>query len=234
MKKYIKKETDAGITVVALTVTVVVLLIISTVTIASLTGDNGLLKKSRETREEKAHGEVLEKMSLEANSFIIKSLNDEFEGDIRDYYKSKGLVNENNEIVLNALIGDNIKTGRGSGYSDIYKLLKGSEIQELPVTAELGKVASIERFNIADVKDDEYYVVYFEKVKTGDALGVKVLGAVTNSNTEQIDFVIAWVYKNSKWSNPYFKDKELENEIFHPNSEWEDWNRENMADNIGR
>lgn len=53
-----------GITVIALVVTIIILLILSGVTIAMLTGDNGLLEKTRDAIEEEEKSEELEIVNL--------------------------------------------------------------------------------------------------------------------------------------------------------------------------
>ena len=45
------KERNKGITLIALVITIIVLLILAGVTIATLTGDNGLLTKAGETKK---------------------------------------------------------------------------------------------------------------------------------------------------------------------------------------
>ena len=50
MKK-LKRETN-GITLVALVITIIILLILAGIAIASLTGDNGLFARARQAREE--------------------------------------------------------------------------------------------------------------------------------------------------------------------------------------
>ena len=49
------KKKDGGITLIALVVTIVVLLILAGVSIAMLTGDNGIITRAREVK--KAHDE---------------------------------------------------------------------------------------------------------------------------------------------------------------------------------
>ena len=53
-----------GITVIALVVTIIILLILSGVTIAMLTGDNGLLEKTSDAIEEEEKSEELEIVNL--------------------------------------------------------------------------------------------------------------------------------------------------------------------------
>ena len=50
MKKLRRKENDKGITLIALVITIIVLLILAGVSIAMLTGENGILTHRRSTR----------------------------------------------------------------------------------------------------------------------------------------------------------------------------------------
>ena len=56
-----------GITLIALIVTIIVLLILAGVTIATLTGDNGLLKKATNAKETSTNGEIEEEIKLAWN-----------------------------------------------------------------------------------------------------------------------------------------------------------------------
>lgn len=54
-----------GITLIALVITIIVLLILAGVTIATLTGDNGLLKKATEAKEKTEIAELMERVKLD-------------------------------------------------------------------------------------------------------------------------------------------------------------------------
>ncbi len=47
MKGIVKRNKNTGITLIALVITIIILLILAGVTIATLTGENGILRKSR-------------------------------------------------------------------------------------------------------------------------------------------------------------------------------------------
>ena len=56
MKNKLKEQlkTNKGITLIALVITIIVLLILAGVTIATLTGDNGILTKAQNAKEKNA------------------------------------------------------------------------------------------------------------------------------------------------------------------------------------
>ncbi len=69
MKKLIKKNN--GITLIALVITIIVLLILAGVSIATLTGDNGILTKATQSKEQTEIGEEKEAIGLAYNGVKI-------------------------------------------------------------------------------------------------------------------------------------------------------------------
>ena len=81
-----------GITLIALVITIIVLLILAGVSIAMLTGDNGILTKANTSKTETAKAEVMERINMELNAAYADVLS----GDIttfEDTYVDK--INEN-------------------------------------------------------------------------------------------------------------------------------------------
>ena len=66
MKLFMKEnlKNKKGITLIALVITIIVLLILAAVTIATLTGENGLLGKAQQAKEQTTIGEYKEKIDL--------------------------------------------------------------------------------------------------------------------------------------------------------------------------
>ena len=62
-KKY-QVKTNNGITLIALVITIIVLLILAGVTIATLTGENGILTRATEAKEKTQEGEDIENIKL--------------------------------------------------------------------------------------------------------------------------------------------------------------------------
>ena len=60
----IKKNTE-GITLLVLVITIVVLMILASVTVSTLTGDNGLISFSKETKTEKIEEQVKKSIQTE-------------------------------------------------------------------------------------------------------------------------------------------------------------------------
>ena len=70
MKKLLKNRN--GITLIALVITIIVLLILAGVSIAMLTGDNGILTQATEAKEKNTIGEEEERISLALQSLKMK------------------------------------------------------------------------------------------------------------------------------------------------------------------
>ena len=59
---------NKGITLIALVITIIVLLILAGVSIAMLTGDNGILTQATNAKDETAKAEAIERMNMELNA----------------------------------------------------------------------------------------------------------------------------------------------------------------------
>ena len=72
MKKDRKTNESRGITLIALIVTIIVLLILAGISIAMLTGQNGILNKAAEGRQESVKGQAKDEVSLAVNNLMIE------------------------------------------------------------------------------------------------------------------------------------------------------------------
>lgn len=88
-----------GITLIALVITIIVLLILAGVSIATLTGENGILTRAQEAKEENEKAEIIEQIRLDISDIQIEnqgSINeDEFYGILGKY----GTVSEDKTIL---------------------------------------------------------------------------------------------------------------------------------------
>ena len=67
-------KNNKGITLIALVITIIVLLILAGVSIAMLTGDNGILTQSTNARDETAEAEVVERINMELQAIYSEAL----------------------------------------------------------------------------------------------------------------------------------------------------------------
>ena len=65
-------NTNNGITLIALVITIIVLLILAGVTIAMLMGDNGILTKATEAKNDQADATVEEAIALLWNEYQLE------------------------------------------------------------------------------------------------------------------------------------------------------------------
>lgn len=72
MKKQMKN--NKGITLIALVITIIVLLILAGVSIAMLTGDNGLLTKASKSKTETLKAEAIERVNIELNAQMANAM----------------------------------------------------------------------------------------------------------------------------------------------------------------
>ena len=89
MKNKLRK-TNSGITLIALVITIIVLLILAGVTIATLTGDNGILTKATEAKDKTEEGEEAEKVKLSATGALAKDNG----GEIKEQYLDEELASQ--------------------------------------------------------------------------------------------------------------------------------------------
>ena len=74
-------KNNKGITLIALVITIIVLLILAGISIAMLTGNNGLLTKANDAKSETSKAEVIERINMELNAAYADVLS----GDISDF-----------------------------------------------------------------------------------------------------------------------------------------------------
>lgn len=68
------KKNQSGITLIALVITIIVLLILAGVSIAMLTGDNGILTKATTARTETRDAEIKEAISLATSTIMADNI----------------------------------------------------------------------------------------------------------------------------------------------------------------
>ena len=104
MNKIINLKGKKGITLIALVITIIVLLILAGVTIATLTGDNGLLQKATGAKQANEEATALEKIKVEvAGSYGLDGKIDKTQL-INNLGKIQGLTYNNSAIDENTNI----------------------------------------------------------------------------------------------------------------------------------
>ena len=128
MKKVTKNSTN-GITLIALVITIIVLLILAGVSIAMLTGDNGILTQAKEAKEKNTIGGEKEQISLALQSLRMKKQADNVTDEITaseldEQLKYDGAKNvtvesgENNKLIVKYQESKNLYTVDQNGNID--------------------------------------------------------------------------------------------------------------------
>ena len=143
-------KSTKGITLIALVVTIIVLLILAGVSIAMLTGNNGILTQGKRAKEEQAHAAVKEGIMLLYNEYrtkqevnsskvqeetkvasteLVKIAENEGAegttenlGSFKDFIQSKNIINANGIINVRNLLGQTLSIGNGTSKEsgDVY------------------------------------------------------------------------------------------------------------------
>ena len=100
-----KKSKNNGITLIALIITIIVLLILAGVSIATLTGENGILNKAEKSKEQTIIAREKEEIALAYNAVKIKN-------------KGGAVTAEELETELKTYIDEQIKTVESTNIDD--------------------------------------------------------------------------------------------------------------------
>ena len=120
MERLLKKE--VGITLIALVITIIVLLILAGVSIAMLTGNNGILTQANNAKIEQSHAAVKEGIGLAYNEYQIEVKTGEETTDFLSFLTGKTYTESDGKIIVENLTGSKQALGNGEGTSDVYKV----------------------------------------------------------------------------------------------------------------
>ena len=214
MKNSIKSERQKGITLIALVITIIVLLILAAVSIATLTGENGILTKASGAKVENAHASVKEAMRLEYTEYIFEKNQGQSTGTLIDYLQGKKIIGEAGEdgkykIDVEKLSNTEIDLGKGTDGKDVYMLEEvAGEETEGAGTGKLGEIASIKAIKIAETTESEtektYKIMYYGK-NASDNVELEILKDNISKKKEMITFDVCHSnYGHSERGDCYF------------------------------
>ena len=98
-----KFKNAKGITLIALVITIIVLLILAGVTIATLTGDNGILGKANEAKTKSDIVEVKEQAQLDISNWMAERIRNG-EDTVLDDATVKSIIESANQIIQISII----------------------------------------------------------------------------------------------------------------------------------
>lgn len=125
-EKLTNLKSNKAITLIALVITIIVLLILAGVTIATLTGDNELLKKASSAKDANSNAEIEEKIMLAYNSAII-------ENNAQNINMVKSISNNLKADYPNNKVTDREDFIRIKLNEDIIYNLKNGKLERLPI-----------------------------------------------------------------------------------------------------
>jgi surface protein len=171
MKNQLKEKN--GITLIALVITIIVLLILAGVTIATLTGDNGLLTKAGNAKNANENANLEEKIKLAYLEYELESRTNP-DANIETITKDS-LEKAFNESITTEKIGNSLKITFNNRNKNYKYLANGNIIELLDPTDIYGKL-------------DEDGTVYLRSTKITDdyikLYGNRVDNAFPNSRTD--------------------------------------------------
>ena len=134
------KRTSKGITLIALVITIIVLLILAGVSIAMLTGKNGIITQAQNAKNKTAEAEAKEKVDLEDQNALIDNIVKNENNNIKEYHNGvpipKGFYYVGGEKDTGLVISDN-KSDEGLGTSfETSKSLQGNQFVWVPTADE--------------------------------------------------------------------------------------------------
>ena len=165
-----KRKTNNGITLIALVITIIVLLILAGVAIATLTGDNGILTKAAQAKKDTEKASAKERIQIE----VLASYNESGSLDLD---------------VLKSNLEKNIPEATMEG--DKFPITVTVDGQTFTVEANgnveaAGSTESIEASDIATNPD------IFKKVTEGKILNYGDTLKVTDAEGNQVDLDVEW------------------------------------------
>ncbi len=210
-----------GITLIALVITIIVLLILAGVSIAMLTGENGILNRAVSAREEASHAEVKEQVLLAIAEYELEKKTPEGSeaATIIDYLGQNGYLTEYDSenpkesyVIPKAKLGEaTLGKGTSKETGDVYVIekanLKAANITKLASTQEVGiKIAEESTDNNWALKyyktsNDENPKVLLNFPISKNSSPSKPKQIATNTSELVVGDYVDYVYKNSDGKN---------------------------------
>ena len=198
-----KLKNTKGITLIALVVTIIVLLILAGVSIAMLTGNNGILSQAGRAKEEQAHAAVREGIMLLYNEYktkqevnaskvqeetkvasteLVKIAENEGTegatenlGTFKDFIQSKNIINSDGIINVRNLLGQTLSIGNGTSKEsgDVYVFEEQDDYYNLTYYNKQIQQAKIYQIKNENAGEKLIATHYFNS-KTGSGRIIKV------------------------------------------------------------
>ncbi len=196
-------KSTKGITLIALVVTIIILLILAGISIAMLTGNNGVLTQGNRAKEEQAHAAVKEGIMLLYNEYKTKQevnsskVQEETKvastelvkiaenggaegtaenlGTFKDFIQSKNIINANGIINVRNLLGQTLSLGNGTSKEsgDVYVFEEQDDYYNLTYYNKQIQQAKIYQIKNENAGEKLFITHYFNS-ETGSGRIIKV------------------------------------------------------------
>ena len=221
-------KSTKGITLIALVVTIIILLILAGISIAMLTGNNGVLTQGNRAKEEQAHAAVKEGIMLLYNEYKTKQevnsskVQEETKvastelvkiaenggaegttenlGTFKDFIQSKNIINANGIVNVRNLLGQTLSLGNGTSKEsgDVYVFEEQDDYYNLTYYNKQIQQAKIYQIKNENAGEKVGAYHYFDS-NTGS-------GRIIQVNFERNDYGV-WVQNILKGKTPEEKEK---------------------------
>ena len=166
-------KNSKGITLIALVITIIVLLILAGVTIATLTGDNGILNKAQSAKQTNNKGEIKEKVSLYLAEYRMEKGDPNKKDAIKpvaEWMIEKQYIEQKEDYYV--LKGETRNKADGDIYVIEKETLKSAEVKELQkvATTVTSDVQNSIKVAEEETTEQNYVLNYYSEDGTAETL----------------------------------------------------------------
>jgi len=168
------KKQQKGVTLIALVLTIIVLIILATVTITKLVGNDGILYKASEAARESEMASIKEALEVMAIKDLINDVTNDESGDAIELFLSEGVIDEDYVVNVNKLLGTKMDKAiyKIEGDKLVYVNASGEKEKEKELQIMVNKKSFITEWNF----------------EAGDVIVLPIATGYTGNN----NFVINW------------------------------------------
>ena len=172
----VRKEKNKGITLITLVIMIIVLLILASITISSITGDNGIIKRAIQAKDVTEETQIIEQVELqvietiaEEGKFDSEKFKENVEENLKEYNPK---ITEDTEVTVDKETGEIIGT-TPKAEINIYDK-EGNPIdiknpnneKEVVITIDITNKEELDGYEIT-VKDEEGKTIEKDETVTG-------------------------------------------------------------------
>ena len=152
---------------------IIVLLILAGVALNLTIGQNGIFSRANDTVVINENASVYEQLQMVIADYQMEDIQNKTSTNMLDKLASNGIINEDNTLNVDTLMGKTMKTGKGSiEDGDIY------------VLEQREKIASTS--DLSSIEDLDYYLIYYNSDKIDRNLGIAFENNSNNNSNVKI------------------------------------------------